>query len=131
MFAIGLALLTGYHFFVAPYTGAQAVASEAGPAKSIIVVDTKTVLQAHIEQMEGKIAGGATYTQEEIQNSGAEFAAEYLRTIKKYREAGYLVIDKKYALGVPVGSEITEEVGRSLQLDVKARPDPFLAPELD
>jgi hypothetical protein len=131
MFAVGIALLAGYHFFFAPTGVAEANGIERGPAQSIMVVDSKKVLQAFMTKMEGAIAGGATYTEGEIQASGADFAAEYLRAVKKYRDNGYLVIDKQYALGVPAGSEITEEIGMALGLYVQAAPDPFSAPELD
>lgn len=131
VFVIGIGLLAGYHFFVAPTGVAEANATHIGPANNIVVVDSKTVLEAFMRQMEGRIAGGENFTEGEIQTAGVDFGAEYLRAVKKYRDAGYLVIDKKYALGVPAGSEITEEIGRALSLEVKATPDPFQAPELD
>jgi len=131
MFLISIAMIAGYHFFLAPSGVAVANASQQGPANNIVVIDTKTVLQGFMEKMQDEISGGATYTEGEIQASGADFAAEYMRAIKKYRDDGYLVIDKQYALGVPVGSEITEEIGKALSLDVKATPDPFQAPQLD
>ena len=131
MFVVGIALLAGYHFFLAPNGIEDANATTAGPAKDIVVVDSKAVLSAFMSSMESEIAAGASFTESEIHASGAEFGVEYLRAIKKYRDAGFLVIDKQYALGVPVGSEITEEIGKALSLEVKATPDPFQAPEAD
>lgn len=131
VFVISIALLAGYHFFVASTGVAEASAAHTGPAHNIVVVDSKTVLEAFMRKMEGKIAAGENFTEGEIRTAGVDFGAEYLRAIKKYRDGGYLVIDKKYALGVPTGSEITEEIGRALSLDVKATPDPFQAPALN
>jgi hypothetical protein len=131
VFVIGIGLLAGYHFLVAPTGVAEASSTHSGPAQNIVVVDSKTVLEAFMRQMEGRIAAGENFTESEIQTAGVDFGAEYLRAIKKYRDAGYLVIDKKYALGVPSGSEITEEIGKALSLEVKATPDPFQAPELN
>ena len=131
LFAIPIALLAGYHFFVAPLSVANANEPVAGAAKSIVVVDSKAVLGAFMKKKQEEIAGGESYSEGEITASGAEFAAEYLRAVKRYRDQGFLVIDKQYALSVPVGSEITEEIGTALELDVVATPDPFSAPQLD
>jgi len=128
-FAIAAGLLVGYHLLLAPENVARA--NHAGPAHSIMVVDSKAVLQAFMDEKENEIAAGGNFTEGEIRLSGAEFAAEYMRAIKKYRDKGYLIIDKKYALGVPAESEITQQIGDALQLDVVVGVDPFSAPELE
>ncbi len=128
-FAIVGGVLLAYHLFVAPTNIAQA--SNSGAANSIMVVDSKAVLQAFMDKKVEEVSAGGDFTESEVRLSGAEFAAEYMRAIKKYRDRGYLVIDKQYALGVPVASEITEEIGDALNLSVKAGADPFSAPELE
>lgn len=132
VFAIVIGVLVSYHFLFAQ-TGnvAEASVEKNGAAHNIVVVDSKAILQAFMTEMEEKIASGATYTEGEVKASGAEFGAEYLRAVKKYRDKGFLVIDKQYALGVPKGSEITEEIGTALNLEVTATPDPFSSPKLD
>jgi hypothetical protein len=127
MFVVAGALIGIYHFFLSPVNVAEAKYN--GPAQSIVVIDTKLVLQAYMQKWEDRIAGGAEYTQEQIFSSSADFGAEYFRAIKKYRDAGYVVIDKQYALGVPSGAEITAEIGRALDLTVEPAPDPFEAPK--
>lgn len=128
VFAVGIGLLAIYHFLVAAPTAAQA---NEGAASNIVVVDSKAVLEAFMKATELEIQAGKDLTEEEVRMTGARFGAEYLRAVKKYRDAGFLVIDKKYALGIPKGAEITSEIGKVLNLDVAVTPDPFAAPEIE
>jgi len=133
-FVLVAACFVLYHFVLLPKTALATptgnTESYAGAARGIVVVDSKVILEAFTNQMQQKITSGASFTEGELTASGADFAAEYMRAVKKYRDAGYLVLDKRQALGVPRGSEITEEIGDSLSLDVVASPDIFSAPEL-
>lgn len=129
MFAVSVGLLFAYHLFVSQPN--VAVAQHSGVSKGIVVVDSKAVFGAYMEIMQGKIAGGEEFTEGQLNLSGQEFAVEYMRAIKKYRDAGYLVIDKANALGVPNNSEITKEIGTALNLNVVPTPDPFSAPALN
>lgn len=129
MFAVAIGVLVAYHlWFGGPNV---AVAQHQGPAVGVVVVDSKAVFGAYMEIMQERIAGGEEFSESQLTIGGQEFAAEYLRAIKKYRDAGFLVVDKQYALGVPAKSEITSEIGDALGLDVVPSADPFAAPELN
>jgi hypothetical protein len=128
MFVVAGSLMLLYHVFV--NQPSEAVAQHTGPSKGVVVVDSKSVFGAYMEVMQGRIAGGESFSEAQLNLSGQEFAAEYLRAIKKYRDAGYMVLDKQYALGVPAQSEITKEIGTALNLQVIPSPDPFSAPQI-
>lgn len=128
MFLVAGGLLLAYHFF-AVSESAEPV-SHSGAARGIVVVDSKAVLQGFMDVMQERIADGQEFTEGQLNMSGQDFAVEYMRAVKKYRDAGFLVIDKQYALGVPEASEITLEIGEALGLNVTPTADPFAAPAL-
>lgn len=136
MFAMVVGCFALYHYMLLPKSAlaapgpTQTLANYAGAARGIVVVDSKLIVEAFTETMQARIAQGASFTEGELTASGADFGAEYMRAIKKYRDAGYLVMDKRQALGVPKGSEITKEVAQRLALDVVEAPDIFTAPEI-
>jgi len=132
MFAIAGGCLLGYHLFLAPTTTEAETENKAyeGPGRGIVVVDSKAILGNFMERMEKRIARGEEMTEGQLNMSGQDFAAEYMRAIKKYRDKGYLVIDKQYALGVPRESEITVEIGEALGMVVEVTTDPFSAPSI-
>jgi len=129
MFLVAGGLLLAYHFFAVSQSAEPEYHS--GAARGIVVVDSKAVLQGFMDVMQERIAEGQQFTEGELNMSGQDFAVEYMRAVKKYRDAGFLVIDKQYALGVPEASEITLEIGEALGLVVTPTADPFAAPALN
>ena len=116
--------------------GTEAVASDtgivqAGAAQGIVVVDAKAILKTYLDTQTARIAAGESFTEESLKMSGVDFAAEFLRAVKKYRDAGYLVFDKSNALGVPRGSEITLEIADALGVEVQLPMDPLDAPSVN
>lgn len=108
----------------------ESVPTETRSATGIVVVDSKAILRSFMSVMEERIAGGEEMSEGKLNLSGQEFAAEYMRAIKKYKDDGFIVIDKQYALGVPSNTEITLEIGNALGLSVEVTPDPFSMPVL-
>ena len=100
----------------------------AGAAQGLVVVDAKAIFKTYVDVQTKRFAAGEEFTEEELTMSGAEFAAEFLRAVKKYRDAGYLVFDKDKALGVPRGSDITGEIAKELGVVLDLAPDPLDAP---
>lgn len=131
-FAVVIACLGLYHFVMLPKVLPVVPVNEvhSGAAKGIVVVDSQAVIEAFTEKMQERISGGDSFTEGQLKASGADFGAEYMRAVKKYRDGGYLVLDKRQSLGVPKGSEITLEIGNALGLNVELKPDIFSAPEL-
>lgn len=131
-FLVVIACLALYHFVMLPKVLPKQPMSDVhtGAAKGIVVVDSQAVVEAFTEKMQERIAAGDSFTEGQLTSSGADFGAEYMRAIKKYRDGGYLVLDKRQSLGVPKGSEITQVIGDALSLNVVVKPDIFSAPEL-
>jgi hypothetical protein len=129
MVLIAGGLIAAYHVAVAGR--APQPTEEPTASKGIVVVDSKAVLGSFMELMEARIANGEELTEGQLTMSGQDFAAEYMRAIKEWKDSGYLVLDKQYALGVPSDTEITAQIGNALSLDVEVTPDPFAAPALD
>lgn len=125
-FVIAIGAVVAYHFVVA--NDSVAVAQTGRQAQGIVVVDAKAAVQGFMGVMEQRIASGEDFSESELTLSGADFGAEFLRAVKKYRDAGYLVIDKGNVLAVPANAEITEEIAEALGIKVELSPDPFAAP---
>lgn len=108
--------------------GSQAYAQEEAALRvgaGIVVVDSQAALQAFMDQLEARLAGGQDLTEAGLQMQGADFGAEFLRAVMKYRDRGYLVLDRGQVLGVPEGADITMEIGEALGLEISPRDDPF------
>lgn len=126
---IVLVAISAYHYLIV--AGSMQSSIQSGVAKGIVIVDSKSVLNGYMDVMKARVASGENMSEGQLQSSGANFGAEYLRAVKKYRDAGYLVIDKQYALGVPVGSDISEQIGKALNLEIKPVADPFTLPSAE
>ena len=110
--------------------GLSADGSAQQSATALVVVDTKRLLQAHIQAQEARISQGATLTPQQLELSGQTFAADFLRAVRRYSDRGSLVVDRQFAVAVPAGVDRTEEVAKVLGLALgQAAPDPFVAPE--
>ncbi|MDQ1310138.1 MAG: hypothetical protein QG601_1408, partial [Pseudomonadota bacterium] len=96
--------------------------------KEIVVVDTQALVQGKIDLASEQIASGQAFTQEQLTMQGQNFGAELLRALKEYRDRGVLVIDRRHALAIPVGADVTKDVAARVGVTVKPSPDPFAAP---
>jgi len=130
MFAIPIVLIASYHVFFGSSNDAQAQDHSAGAAKGIVVVDSKAIFKTYVDEQTRRFSAGEAFTEAQLQNGGAEFATEFLRAVNKYRNAGYIVFDRDKALGIPKGSDITEEIADALGVNVELARDPFEAPIL-
>jgi len=126
MIAISLVTVAGYQSL--SRQSAYSAETPTNGAPGVVVVDTKAVLEAYMEVMKDRIAAGEEFSDQTLQLSGAEFAAEYLGAVKKYRDEGVVVIDRRYVVGIPDGSEITKEIGDALGLVVEVKMDAFSLP---
>lgn len=126
MAVVSVLSIVVYHLSV----GRQAEAAPAKKVTEIVVVDTQALLEAQIELTTAQIAGGTEFSEEQLKMTGQNFGTQLLRTLKEYRDRGVLVIDRRHALAIPVGSDVTAEVGGKLGVKVKPSPDPFSAPAL-
>lgn len=128
-FVVAFVAIGIYSHFTAGSIGTAQAADEDGAVPSagigVLVVDSKAVLTAYMDKVQARIASGEEFSERKLEASGASFGADYLRVLKVYRDQGYVVIDKKYALGVPKGVEVTAAVGEKLNLKVEVTPDPF------
>jgi hypothetical protein len=95
------------------------------------VVDTKRLVEAKIQSATDAIANGAQMTQEQLTLQGQDFGANLLRALKRYRDEGYVVLDRSNALAIPVGRDVTEQVAKELGVTVAPAVDPFTAPDLE
>jgi hypothetical protein len=128
MVVVALASVAGYHFLLG---STPAIASAQGRYEQIVVVDTERLVAGKIKQATQQIAGGAEYTPDQLQLQGKNFGAELLGALKKYRDGGYLVIDRRHALAIPLGVDVTDEIGTQLGLELEPASDPFSAPTLE
>jgi len=101
------------------------------PVTAIVVVDTQALVQGKIDLASAQIAAGQSYTQDQLTLQGQNFGTELLRALKDYRERGVLVIDRRHALAIPVGADVTQVMAARLGVTAKPAPDPFSAPSLD
>ncbi len=83
------------------------------------------------KEADAKIASGQSFTQDQLTMQGQNFGTEMLRALKEYRDRGVLVIDRRHALAIPVGADVTERVAARLGVKAKSSPDPFSAPSLE
>jgi len=116
--------LAGYHAVMAN----RAEAAGGTPIKAIVVVDTQALVQGKIDLASEQIASGQTFTEEQLTMQGQNFGAEMLRALKQYRDRGVLVIDRRHALAIPVGADVTEDVAARVGVKIKPSADPFGAP---
>jgi hypothetical protein len=127
MAVVAMAALAVYHFLQA----SDAVASSGDEAASaIVVVDTKRLVDAKIRLATAAIASGAVMNQEQLTLQGQDFGVNLMRSLKSYRDAGYVVLDRQHALAVPLGRDVTEAVARELGVELEPQPDPLTAPSL-
>lgn len=124
-FVMALVAIGVYSHFTDGFNGTAQAAGQEKAGIGVVVVDSKAILTAYMDQVKDRIANGEDFSEQKLEASGASFGADYLRSLKTYRDSGYVVIDKKYALGVPDGVEVTEKVGEALNLDVEVTADPF------
>jgi len=124
MAAVAGLSIGAYHAVVA----SRAEAAGGSPIKEIVVVDTQALVQGKIDLASAQIASGQTFTQEQLTMQGQNFGAEMLRALKEYRDRGVLVIDRRHALAIPAGSDVTQLVADRVGVKVKPSPDPFAAP---
>jgi hypothetical protein len=127
MAAVAGLSIAGYHLAI---TG-RAEASGGRPVTEIVVVDTQALVQGKIDLASEQIASGQTFTEEQLTMQGQNFGTELLRALKEYRDRGVLVIDRRHALAIPVGSDVTQEVAARLGVTAKPSTDPFSAPAFD
>ena len=99
-------------------------------AKGMVVVDSRLLLESYIEKLEHRLQSGEGFTAAQLEHKGVDFGVEFMRTLKEYGDRGFIVVDKKYVVGVPRNVEITERIAASLGLQVEARPDPFFLSEV-
>jgi hypothetical protein len=127
--AIAITAVALYHVAL---HGTEAIASGGGAAESrIIVVDTQRLVEAKIQAATDAIASGAEMSQEALTLQGHDFGANLLRALKRYRDEGYVVLDRRNALAIPVGRDVTEQVAKELGVTVAPAVDPFSAPSLE
>jgi hypothetical protein len=108
-----------------------AVASSGDEAAvRIVVVDTKRLVDAKIRLATQAIASGAVMNQEQLTLQGQDFGVNLLRSLKRYRDEGYVVLDRQHALAVPLGRDVTEDVARALGVELEPQVDPLTAPSL-
>ena len=127
MAAVAGVSIAAYHLVIS----GQAEASAARPITEIVVVDTQALVQGKIDAASKQIASGQTFTEEQLTMQGQNFGTELLRALKDYRDRGVLVIDRRHALAIPVGSDVTQDVAARLGVIVEPSVDPFAAPALD
>lgn len=119
---------------IGAYHGIMSKDADARPAEgiqAIVVVDTQALVQGKIDQASEQIASGQTFSQDQLTMQGQNFGTEMLRALKEYRDRGVLVIDRRHALAIPVGADVTESVAARLGVKAKPSPDPFSAPSLE
>lgn len=108
----------------------QASAADGGRGQTgrIVVVDSKAALQAYMDELEQQVLSGIDMTEAQLQMRGAEFGAEFVRAVNRYRERGYIVMDRNQVLTAPPELDITQEIAEILGLEIRAADDPFAAP---
>ena len=124
MAAVAALSIAAYHMVVS----SRAEAAGGSAIKEIVVVDTQALVQGKIDLASEQIASGQAFTPEQLTMQGQNFGAELLRALKEYRDRGVLVIDRRHALAIPVGSDVTKDVAARVGVTVKPSPDPFAAP---
>lgn len=131
MFVIALGSVGIYHLTLGGQVAQPAVAhADSGPARGIVVVDAKTALKAFMATIEQRMAAGEDFTETHLQIQGADFGAEFLRAVKRYEDAGFIVIDKGQVLGVPPTAEITREIAEALGINIDLADEEFAAATL-
>ena len=123
MAAVAALSIAAYHM-----VSSRAEAAGGSAIKEIVVVDTQALVQGKIDLASEQIASGQAFTPEQLTMQGQNFGAELLRALKEYRDRGVLVIDRRHALAIPVGSDVTKDVAARVGVTVKPSPDPFAAP---
>jgi hypothetical protein len=127
MTVVAVAAIGAYHGIMSK----DAAARPAASIQAIVVVDTQALVQGKIDQASEQIASGQSFTQDQLTMQGQNFGTEMLRALKEYRDRGVLVIDRRHALAIPVGADVTERVAARLGVKAKPSPDPFSAPSLE
>lgn len=132
MFIVPIAIVAMYHFSFGGQgrEGATAGAPVPTTARGIVVVDAQAALRAFMATVEQRMAAGEDFTEAQLHLQGADFGAEFLRAVSRYRDAGYIVLDKGQVLGVPVTADITEDIAAALGIDLDMAFDNFGAATL-
>ncbi len=130
MAAVAALAVVGYHLVIGKNAVAERAEASGGgrPVTALVVLDTQALVQGKIDLASEQIASGQTFTEEQLTMQGHNFGAELMRALQEYRDAGVLVIDRRHALAIPPGADVTQDVAKRLGVKATPAPDPFAAP---
>lgn len=130
MVAVAALAVAGYHLVVGKNAVAERTEASGGgrPVTALVVLDTQALVQGKIDLASEQIASGQTFTEQELTMQGHNFGAELMRALQEYRDAGVIVIDRRHAIAIPPGADVTQEVAKRLGVKAVPAPDPFAAP---
>lgn len=88
---------------------------QAWIAPKFVVIDTARLLKAGTNT----VMAAPNMTPEEAVRLGDKFSVQLRETIKRYTDAGYVVLVKQAVLGTPEGWDITEPLAVNMGIDLK------------
>lgn len=83
----------------------------------IVIIDTQLLIKSASEQVL-KTPG---ISPEAAIQRGGQVAKSLNETVRRYSDAGYIVLVKQAVLGAPVGWDITPDVAKSLNIEIPNR----------
>jgi hypothetical protein len=89
----------------------------------VVVVDTQRLVEGQIEAATRRMQSGESMTQEGLEMEGKVFGRDFLTVLGRYRDEGALVIDKRHALAIPAGLDVTDAIAAELGVPIAPAVD--------